>query len=232
MLYFLLFVAGLAIGFIYATRRHFNSLTPAYRLEEQHGPLQVRRYAKMAVAEVRVSGGTSLALRSGTFQLDKYFRDEQIARFALPVMCEKVDAADSIWTVSAVLPMPLAAAPPPRNKGIALKELPPHRAVGRLLHGAVTPDDAFAEAESRPAAARQRPVQAARLLEAVDGRRDAPLPVVDARALPRHRPPRPRLRRRPRLSRARARDRMDDYVRTCGPSQSRFSAVSCECMRM
>ena len=63
MLYFLLFVAGLAIGFIYATRRHFNSLTPAYRLEEQHGPLQVRRYAKMAVAEVRVSGGTSLALR-------------------------------------------------------------------------------------------------------------------------------------------------------------------------
>lgn len=145
MLYFLLFVAGLAIGFIYATRRHFNSLTPAYRLEEQHGPLQVRRYAKMAVAEVRVSGGTSLALRSGTFQLDKYFRDEQIARFALPVLCEKVDAADSIWTVSAVLPMPLAAAPPPRNKGIALKELPPHRAVGRLLHGAVTPDDAFAK---------------------------------------------------------------------------------------
>ena len=50
-------------------------------------------------------------------------------------------------------------------------------------------------------------MQAARLLEAVDGRRDAPLPVVDARALPRHRPPRPRLRRRPRLSRARARAR-------------------------
>ena len=102
MLYFLLFVAGLAIGFVYATRRHFNSLTPAYRLEEQHGPLQVRRYAKMAVAEVRVSGGTSLALRSGTFQLDKYFRDEGISRFALPILAEKIDSADSIWSMAAV----------------------------------------------------------------------------------------------------------------------------------
>ena len=101
MLYFLLFVAGLAIGFIYATRRHFNSLTPAYRLEEQHGPLQVRRYAKMAVAEVRVSGGTSLALRSGTFQLDKYFRDEQIARFALPVMCEGLSGRH-MWVPSSI----------------------------------------------------------------------------------------------------------------------------------
>ena len=46
--------------------------------------------------------------------------------------------------MSAILPMELVAAPAPRNKAIQLKELPPHRAVARYLHGSVTPDEMIA----------------------------------------------------------------------------------------
>ena len=59
---------------------------PPCRIDEQHGPLQVRRYPRLALAEVRVSGSTSLALRTGTLLLNRYFRDEHISRFALPLL--------------------------------------------------------------------------------------------------------------------------------------------------
>ena len=133
MLYILLLVAGLLIGFICHARRHFSNLVPPCRIDEHHGPLQVRRYPKLALAEVRVSGSTSLALRTGTQLLNKYFRDEQISRFALPMLAEKVDAADSIWTMSVVLPMPLDAAPAPRNKAIQLREQAPMRVIATPL---------------------------------------------------------------------------------------------------
>ena len=58
------------------------------RVDEVYGPLQVRRYGKLALAEVRVSGSTTLALRTGTQLLNKYFREEQIARVALPLFAE------------------------------------------------------------------------------------------------------------------------------------------------
>ena len=144
MLHILLFVAAVAIGLVCQTRRHFSRLLPPYRVEGTFGVLQVRRYPKLAVAEVRVSGNAELALRTGTNLLNRYFREEQIARFALPLLAEKVDAADAIWTMSALLPMELASAPAPRNKAIQLKELPPHRAIARYLHGPVTPDDMLA----------------------------------------------------------------------------------------
>ena len=118
MLYFLLFLAAMCVGFIWHVRRHFTSLTPPFRIVEQHGNLTVRRYSKMVVAEVRVTGSASLALRTATALLDRYYREERIARFALPLLAEKVDAADPIWAMSAILPMPLEAAPAPRNKSI------------------------------------------------------------------------------------------------------------------
>ena len=80
------------------TRLHFNGRLPAFRLEStQQNGLQVRRYPSAVVAEVRVSGTASGALHSGYMVLNKYFRDERIGRYALPVLAEKVDAADSIW---------------------------------------------------------------------------------------------------------------------------------------
>ena len=102
MLYVLLFVSALLIALNYSIRRHFNRLLPDFRIISVHGPLQLRRYPKLTVAEVRVTGGTSLALRSGRQLLDKYFRDEGISRFALPILAEKIDSADSIWSMSAV----------------------------------------------------------------------------------------------------------------------------------
>jgi hypothetical protein len=144
MLLVLLLLAGLVVGFICHARRHFSKLLPPCRVDEQHGSLQVRRYPKLALAEVRVSGSTSLALRTGTHLLNKYFREEQIARFALPLLAEKVDAADSIWTMSVVLPMELEAAPAPRNKAIQLREQPPTRVIARNFHGSVSADDRLA----------------------------------------------------------------------------------------
>ena len=102
MLYFLLFLSALLIALNYSIRRHFNRLLPDFRIISVHGPLQLRRYPKLTVAEVRVTGGTSLALRSGRQILDKYFRDEGISRFALPILAEKIDSADSIWSMAAV----------------------------------------------------------------------------------------------------------------------------------
>ena len=102
MLYFLLLLSALLIALNYSIRRHFNRLLPDFRIISVHGPLQLRRYPKLTVAEVRVTGGTSLALRSGRQILDKYFRDEGISRFALPILAEKIDSADSIWSMAAV----------------------------------------------------------------------------------------------------------------------------------
>ena len=143
-LYTILFLAALVIGFVCQTRRHFGRLLPPSRVEGQFGALQVRRYPKLAVAEVRVSGNAALALRTGGNMLNKYFRDEQIARFAMPLFAEKLDAANSIWTMSALLPMPLDAAPPPRNRAIQVKELPAQRVLARPYHGSVAEDDRLA----------------------------------------------------------------------------------------
>ena len=122
---------------------------PPCRIDEQHGPLQVRRYPKLALAEVRVSGSTSLALSTGAKLLSKYFRDEQISRYALPMLAEKVDAADSIWTMAVILPMPLDAAPAPRNKAIQLREQPPTRVIARHFHGSVSADDRLAQQKAQ-----------------------------------------------------------------------------------
>ncbi|KAL1521631.1 hypothetical protein AB1Y20_021289 [Prymnesium parvum] len=148
MLYFLLFIAALAVGFVWYVRRHFTALAPPFRVDERHGNFTVRRYPKMVVAEVRVTGSAGLALRTATALLDRYFREEHIARFALPLLAEKVDSADPIWAMAAVLPMELEAAPAPRNKSIQLKEIPPHRAIARLLHGAVSPDEHLARVKA------------------------------------------------------------------------------------
>ena len=98
MLYILLLLAAACIATVHLCRQHFNRRVPPFRLDSmQQNGLQVRRYPKQAVAEVRVSGTPSMALKSGSQLLSKYFRDEHIARFALPLLAEKVDAADSIW---------------------------------------------------------------------------------------------------------------------------------------
>ena len=144
MLYILLFLGALIIGFVCQTRRHFAQLIPPFRVESSHGVLQVRRYPKLAVAEVRVSGNAQLALKTGTYLLNRYFREEQISRFALPLFAEKVDAADAIWVMTALLPMELNAAPPPRNKAIQLKEQPAQRVFARHYHGSVAEDERLA----------------------------------------------------------------------------------------
>ena len=86
MLFVLLIAASVCIGFICHARRHFGRLVPPCRIDAQHGVLQVRRYPKLALAEVRVSGSAALALRTGSQLLNRYFREEQIARFALPLV--------------------------------------------------------------------------------------------------------------------------------------------------
>ena len=131
MLFALLLIAAVAIGFVCHARRHFSRLVPAHRVDEQHGRLQIRRYPSLPLAEVRVSGNSVLALKTGTQLLNRYFREEQIARFALPLLAEKVDAADSIWTMAVVLPMSVADAPKPRNKAIQLREQPPQRVIAQ-----------------------------------------------------------------------------------------------------
>ena len=148
MLYLLLFLAAVLVSFIGMTRRHFSQIVPPYRVEQRCGILQVRRYPKVAVAEIRVSGSASASMRQATAALNRYFRENRIARFAMPLLAEKVDAADSIWAVSAVLPMPLAAAPAPRNTSLQLKELPPHRVFARLHHGPTAPDDMLARTQA------------------------------------------------------------------------------------
>jgi hypothetical protein len=153
MLYLLLLIATAIIGFICHARRHFGKLVPPFRVEEVSGKLQVRRYPTLATAEVRVSGTSALALQSGTRLLNRYFREERIARFALPLLAEKVDAADAVWTMRAILPMPLADAPAPRNRAIQLREMPPQRVFALRYHGSVSADEHLAQqkAELLPA---------------------------------------------------------------------------------
>ena len=142
MLYLLLLVATAIIGFICQARRHFGRQIPAYRVDEVIGKLQVRRYPTLPVAEIRVSGSSAIvALHAGTKLLNRYFREHQISRFALPLFAEKVDAADAVWTMSAVLPMPLSAAPALPNKAIQPREVPPQRVFARRYHGSVSADE-------------------------------------------------------------------------------------------
>ena len=41
MLYVLLFLAALFVGFFWTMRRHYTNLTPSYRMDERHGNMQV-----------------------------------------------------------------------------------------------------------------------------------------------------------------------------------------------
>ena len=100
VLILLLGLSAVVVGFVCHARRHFSRLVPTHRVDEQHGKLQIRRYPSLPFAEVRVSGNSSTALKTGTQLLNRYFREEQIGRFALPLLAEKVDAADSIWTMA------------------------------------------------------------------------------------------------------------------------------------
>lgn len=149
MLMLLLGLAAIVIGFVCHARRHFSRLVPTHRVDEQHGKLQIRRYPSLPLAEVRVSGNSSSALKTGTQLLNRYFREEQIGRFALPLLAEKVDAADSIWTMAVILPMPVADAPSPRNKAIQLREQPPQRVIAQRYHGSVGADERLAEQKAQ-----------------------------------------------------------------------------------
>ena len=136
----------------YAMRKHFNSLIPPFRLDERHNALQVRRYPKLAVAEVRAQGTASVALSKGGAMLDRYFREGSIARFAMPLIAEKMENSPDTWTISALLPdgvtMEAAPAPISDSDRIQLKEIAAHRAVCRHLHGPVQPDEHLARCKS------------------------------------------------------------------------------------
>jgi len=131
----LLALTAAVLAAVLLVRRHYSSLLPAFRVDGRHGVLEVRRYAKMIVAEVRVTGAAADAFRLGSQQLQRYLREAHIRRFAVPLLVEKADAADSAWTLAVVLPhqLSLEAAPAPKNRQIVLRELPPHRAVVRCL---------------------------------------------------------------------------------------------------
>lgn len=120
--------------------------TPRYESELQEGPIEVRRYAPLLAAEVRVSGERTQAVNQGFRLLADYIfganstaqkvamtapvtqsKPEKIAMTA-PVTQQSA-GEENVWTVRFIMPSQYTrdTIPKPLNEAVVLVEEPPQR---------------------------------------------------------------------------------------------------------
>ena len=116
---------------------------PQYRVLSQDGPIEVRDYPTMIVAQVHVHGTRQVALREGFQLLAGYIsgsnRLKQKIKMTAPVMQQKIDQG---WRVQFMMPSSytLNTLPLPENSRVQLQMKPPQKQIslrfsGRALSG-------------------------------------------------------------------------------------------------
>ncbi|MBK1721557.1 SOUL family heme-binding protein [Thiocystis violacea] len=170
----LLAIAAMAI-FVFVVQ---NVETPDYQVERTDGPIELRRYPAMVVAEVARTGQRKAALSAGFSPLASYiFAKEragervamtapvtQQARERIPMTAPvtQAQAAPGEWKVRFIMPAAYAlkALPPPATSDVQLQQLPPQRVAAVRFSGRTTDDSIAAQEAALRAWMEQQGLQA------------------------------------------------------------------------
>jgi effector-binding domain-containing protein len=145
-----------------------NVEQPDYTVERQDGPIEVRRYPPLVVAEVTRTGDRQTAVSAGFSPLADYIfakdragtsismtapvtqEREKIAMTAPVTQTRTKDGDSTNWKVHFFMPpnYRLDELPKPGSKDVSLRELPASRRVAIRFSG-VASDELIAENESR-----------------------------------------------------------------------------------
>ncbi len=107
--------------------------TPDYRLLEQDGPIELRHYPAMRIAEITRQGSRQSAVRAGFRPLARYIfardRSGQHIAMTAPVTQTPAEGEGSQWRVAFIMPQhyTLEQLPTPAIDDIQLRELPSRR---------------------------------------------------------------------------------------------------------
>ncbi|MEO0821519.1 MAG: heme-binding protein [Pseudomonadota bacterium] len=134
--------------------------TPAYAVDEEDGPFEIRSYPELVVAETRRDGVRRDALRRGFSPLARYIfgSDRGGGRIAMTAPVSQIALGGSGetappsgpvgWTVRFIMPAEyeLRDLPAPGSAAVALREIPAARRAAVRFNG-VASDDVIAERE-------------------------------------------------------------------------------------
>lgn len=98
---------------------------PSYRLLKKDGPIEIREYGEMIVAEVEVRGKRSIAIRNGFRLLANYIfgknQQRQKIPMTAPVIQQNQNASGSQWIVRFVMPEGLTLDKLPKSEDPSIK---------------------------------------------------------------------------------------------------------------
>ncbi|NJK88433.1 MAG: heme-binding protein [Myxococcales bacterium] len=155
------FVAGIvflaSFAFFWWWRNH-DVEQPSYRVEEAEGPIEIRTYGKLVVAEVERTGARWTAVNEGFMPLARYIfgsdrPGEKIAMTA-PVTQQPVETSagsrPTSWQVRFIMPSKhdLETLPRPANGDVRLRELSGGRMAAIRFSGIAT-DERVADHEKK-----------------------------------------------------------------------------------
>ncbi len=154
--YFLLGGAGIAVlaaGGWYLAMRSVEK--PAYSVVERDGPIEIRDYPEMVVAQVERTGERRDAVRAGFRPLAGFIfareRDGEKIAMTAPVTQARTGTNDEKnWTVGFIMPSKytLETLPKPAGTDVRLRTLPAARRAAIRFSGVAT-DALFAQNEQR-----------------------------------------------------------------------------------
>lgn len=114
--------------------------TPDYRLIEQDGPIELRHYPAMRLAEITRQGSRKSAVRAGFGPLARYIfardRDGKHIAMTAPVT-QRPAEGESKWRVAFIMPQryTLEELPSPAIDDIELREMPARRVAAIRFSG-------------------------------------------------------------------------------------------------
>lgn len=146
-------VAGVAAGGWYLAMRSVEK--PAYGVVERDGPIEIRDYPEMIVAEVERTGDRWNAVRAGFRPLAGFIfareREGEKISMTAPVTQSRSGAnGDSAWTVAFIMPAKhtLETLPKPADADVRLRTVPAARRAAIRFSGIAT-DALIAKYEDR-----------------------------------------------------------------------------------
>ncbi|MFP4130381.1 MAG: SOUL family heme-binding protein [Halorhodospira sp.] len=114
--------------------------TPDYRLIEQDGPIELRHYPAMRIAEITRQGSRESAVRAGFGPLARYIfaRDRSGEHIAMTApVTQRPTEGESQWRVAFIMPQhyTLEELPSPAIDDIELREMPSRRVAAIRFSG-------------------------------------------------------------------------------------------------
>lgn len=140
MIYFIISLLLIIIAFVIWQKTAYKVDEPKYTVLKSEGPIEIRRYPALVVAEVKIKGQRFSSINSGFRLLADYIfgdnKNNQKIAMTAPVMQEKTTTSnystetqksqDDTWIVRFVMPsdFDITSLPHPNNSAVTLINLP------------------------------------------------------------------------------------------------------------